>query len=269
MTTEHPLLPRELEREIFEITVHLHPEMGYTLLFVARRVLIWIEPTLYRSLELRDPHRLSRLLTAKSREFFVKTTRHVSLDYPATGRDDALEVLDLCPRVTHLSLHTDNYDDMLHAAFLRLQQLRCLSFYPGDVLCGPKTDGSLPVFCSLTHLEILYHDDYDIESFCSALPVLTHLAVDADVGWPRAVILLAQCKKLIRLVLLAGARRFAENMEASAPKDFADPRVVITWYETWNEGVLDSHSYWDVVEEFLARKRRGLIKESRFLAERE
>ncbi|KAJ7059521.1 hypothetical protein C8F01DRAFT_1144892 [Mycena amicta] len=274
MVAEDPQLPLELEREIFETTARLHPDMRYPLLFVARRVLIWIEPTLYRTLVFPD-HRLSTLLAVKPPEFFAKTTRHVSIGFPAT--EDAVGILKLCPAVTHLaigSVGTDNDDKALPAAFLELQQLRCLSFHPNDVLLAPAESATLPVFSSLTHLELLRNDNSvdDMESFCVALPALTHLALNEDYEdprWPLAERLLQRCQQLLLLVLLSGDEDEADELADRVPEHLADARVVVTWYKDWDEGVLDCYTYWDVAGDFAARKRQGLIKESCFFAERD
>ncbi|KAJ7928326.1 hypothetical protein B0H13DRAFT_2311607 [Mycena leptocephala] len=44
----NPAFPPDLEREIFGTTALMYPGEMPTLLRVARRVLIWIEPLLYR-----------------------------------------------------------------------------------------------------------------------------------------------------------------------------------------------------------------------------
>ncbi|KAJ7059533.1 hypothetical protein C8F01DRAFT_1231990 [Mycena amicta] len=271
---EDPRLPPELERGIFEITARLHPEMRYKLLFVARRVLIWIEPTLYRALVFPDQHRLSTLLAVKPLKFFAKTTRHVSLGYLASG--DAVGILNLCPAVTHLAISVgeDNDDKALPAAFLELQQLRCLSFYPSDVLLAPAESATLPVFSSLTHLELLGNDNSvnDMESFCVALPALTHLALNEDYEdprWPMAERLLQRCKQLLLVVFLSGDEAEADGLADRVPEYLADARVVVTWYTTWDEGALEGNNFWDAASDFAALKRRGLIKESCFLAERD
>ncbi|KAJ7059601.1 hypothetical protein C8F01DRAFT_1145081 [Mycena amicta] len=272
MAAEDPRLPPELERKIFEITARVHPQMRYTLLFVARRVLIWIEPTLYRTLVFENRHRLSQLLTAKSSEFFAKTTRHVSVGNNAS--EDAVGVLELCTGVTHLAL--DLYEinhQVLRSPFRALQQLRRLALYPGYVLLAAARDVSrvtVPLFPSLTHLHLFDDNGDNLKLLCAALPALTHLAVNGGFAWPTADIL-ADCKKLTLLVLVASEQYYVGDIEAELAvlADLADPRVVVTWYKTWDEGVLDCYSYWDVAGDFAARKRQGLIEESCFLAERD
>ncbi|KAJ7121829.1 hypothetical protein C8R43DRAFT_1136349 [Mycena crocata] len=45
-----PVLPVELEREIFEIAAHSRPRSVPTLVLVASRVKVWVEPFLYRTI---------------------------------------------------------------------------------------------------------------------------------------------------------------------------------------------------------------------------
>ncbi|KAJ7059535.1 hypothetical protein C8F01DRAFT_1295482 [Mycena amicta] len=251
---------KELERKILEITARLHPEMRYTLLFVARRVLIWIEPTLYRTLFVTEPQRLSQLSAAKSPD------------------DAAVEMLKLCPGVTHLTINILHHDKALHAAFLELQQLRCLAFYPSSLLLVAAEDAKLPVFSSLTHLEFFdggstIDDDHStIESFCSALPALTHLALNEDYANPRWRMterLLHRCKQLLLVAFLTGEEAEAAELAYQVTERLPDTRMVVTWFKTWYEGVLDCDSYWAVAGDFAARKQQGLIKELCFLAERD
>ncbi|KAJ6564485.1 hypothetical protein B0H19DRAFT_79022 [Mycena capillaripes] len=50
-----PIHPEDLEREIFEISAHSQPVFILTLMLVARRVKIWLEPLLYRTIVLDHP----------------------------------------------------------------------------------------------------------------------------------------------------------------------------------------------------------------------
>ncbi|KAJ7171281.1 hypothetical protein C8R46DRAFT_183749 [Mycena filopes] len=43
-------LPPELERAIFELAAWHHPETRFTLILVAKKVCIWIEPEIYHVL---------------------------------------------------------------------------------------------------------------------------------------------------------------------------------------------------------------------------
>ncbi|KAJ7059515.1 hypothetical protein C8F01DRAFT_1370430 [Mycena amicta] len=275
MVAEDPQLPLELEREIFETTARLHPDMRYTLLFVARRVLIWIEPLLYRTLVFPypDQHRLSTLLAAKPPEFFAKTTRHVSLSDPLNSGSYAVGVLELCTGVTHLALdlYEINYEDVLRSPFRALQQLRRLALYPGNVLLAAARDATVPLFPSLTHLHLFDDNGDNLKLLCAALPALTHIAVDGEsFAWLRADIVLADCAKLTLFVFVASRMPSAVDMDASVlAAGLSDPRVVVTWYKTWNESALEGYNFWDAATDFAARKRQGLIKESCFLAERD
>ncbi|KAJ7059517.1 hypothetical protein C8F01DRAFT_1370432 [Mycena amicta] len=268
MAAANPRLPTELEREILEITARVYPEMRYTLLFVARRARIWIEPLLYRTLILEK----TSTLPLKPQHLLAAHTRHIGLLFM---HDTTTEVLRLCTGITHaaigeLATITEGFHDSFHA----LRQIQFLACH-GDALCNSarlsKEDAALPVFASLTHLE-LFNDKLPtcFLDFCAGLPVLTHLALnDTDSGWTTMEHLLQRCTNLRLLVLLAISQGEAGSIVCDVPRSLSDVRFVITWYERWQEGALDCYSYWDVADDFVAQKRRGLIKNSVFLAERD
>ncbi|KAJ7762894.1 hypothetical protein B0H16DRAFT_1528085 [Mycena metata] len=52
METGDPAFPPELERLVFEMAAHARPPTIPTFMRVARRVKIWVEPLLYRTLHL-------------------------------------------------------------------------------------------------------------------------------------------------------------------------------------------------------------------------
>ncbi|KAJ6546090.1 hypothetical protein DFH09DRAFT_1367520 [Mycena vulgaris] len=92
-----PRLPMELERYIFELVAHFHPEMTPSLLRVAHRVHLWIEPLLYTVLALTTPARTEALLeavAAKPAPFLDAAVRRVLVHWddslPALARIDAL-----------------------------------------------------------------------------------------------------------------------------------------------------------------------------------
>ncbi|KAJ7131271.1 hypothetical protein C8R44DRAFT_850069, partial [Mycena epipterygia] len=75
--------PPEREREIFEIAALLYPGAIPILLRVARRVLVWIEPLLYRVVYVNGhppysdmAHALLRATTTKAPDFF-HVVRHL------------------------------------------------------------------------------------------------------------------------------------------------------------------------------------------------
>ncbi|KAJ7059560.1 hypothetical protein C8F01DRAFT_1144972 [Mycena amicta] len=275
MAVEDAQLPLELERKIFKMTARLHPDMRYTVLFVARRVLIWIEPLLYQTLIFDEGSKLPSV-PMKPPHFFATNTRHIVLQ---SVDDYTFEVLKLCTGVTHVALCTIGFHDFLHD----LRHIQYLSCHSDDVArtVGSTLGGqeaALPVFATLTHLELFDYAFYSsLVEFCACLPALTHLALDANIleepedrdGWSgRENLLLQRLTNLNLLVLLAESLNRAEYLASNLPRNLSDVRFVITWFEDWSEGASDCHSYWDVADAFVAQKRRGLIEDTVFLARR-
>ncbi|KAJ7059516.1 hypothetical protein C8F01DRAFT_1144889 [Mycena amicta] len=249
--------------------------MRYRLLFVARRVLIWIEPLLYRTLHFDKASKFPSFPT-KPPHFFATHTRHVVLQSMQDQCRNS-ELLKLCTGVTHVSLSTLtplDFHDFLYA-LRQIQYLACHSdefALPGSIMGGQAA--TLPVFASLTHLELFDYEFHPLlVDFCACLPALTHLALNAnnlgEDGWTRReTLLLQRWTSLKLLVLLAESLDHAEFLADNVPSSLSDVRFVITtWSEDWTEGASDCYSYWDVAD-FVAQKRRGLIKDSVFLAQR-
>ncbi|KAJ7059550.1 hypothetical protein C8F01DRAFT_216309 [Mycena amicta] len=270
MADRHPCLPRELEREIFEMATRLHPETAFTFLLVARRVQIWIEPLVYRSLQLA-PENAATLLKLKPPDVLTANVRHLTLRglYDQWGA-----VVEICNKATHLAIGGGILSDPPHLpVFFSLRHLRRLACH-GHELSADSLDASLPVYALITHLELfdnLTSPDI-LEPWICALPSLTHLALYHRPPW-------AMVHRL-----LAGAEGFSRRLQVlvilyyisvpAVPSTLTDPRLVITrdynlnGWESWDKGVLDCHNFWDVAEEFIACKRKGLIPNSCFLAER-
>ncbi|KAJ7065685.1 hypothetical protein C8F01DRAFT_1249260 [Mycena amicta] len=75
-------LPPDLEREIFEYTAELYPAAIPSLLCVAHRVLVWIEPIAYRTIDIDSSKHLSAFLAAtksKPAEFFAKHVQRIPM----------------------------------------------------------------------------------------------------------------------------------------------------------------------------------------------
>ncbi|KAJ7059518.1 hypothetical protein C8F01DRAFT_1084688 [Mycena amicta] len=86
----------------------------------------------------------------------------------------------------------------------------------------------------------------------------------ANPRWPMTERLLNGCKQLLLVVFLTGEEaEAAELADQEGRKEGItrpDTRMVVTWFKTWYEGVLDCDSYWEVAGDFAVRKRQGLIK---------
>ncbi|KAJ7884140.1 hypothetical protein B0H14DRAFT_2700915, partial [Mycena olivaceomarginata] len=123
-------LPTELEREVFETAALMHPRTIPTLLRVAKRVLIWIEPFLYRVIRLNDdnPHvytALLRAIKAKPPDFFHDAIRHFAFVSGSDSAADAKKILVLCTGIVNFGCYNTLLDPTVPALFVgtRLQRL--------------------------------------------------------------------------------------------------------------------------------------------------
>ncbi|KAJ7171444.1 hypothetical protein C8R46DRAFT_1088404 [Mycena filopes] len=251
-----PVLPPELERLIFETTALLHPKAIPHLLRVARRVLIWIEPLLYRVITLLKPYRPEiRALLQKTPEFCSLAVRHlIVLD---TG-EDVLRLLDTCKGITSLTI---SFGATLDPRILPESHIRRLATQLPRVT--PELRRSL--FAAITHLAVLDVDPGIIISFCAEiphLPTLTHCsfffinkAATKEV-FPQV---LADSPRLHVLLLLTFGYLVDELPTVH------DVRFVLillekergtSAWDIWDE-------YWSRAEEFIAKKKRNEIEETR------
>ncbi|KAJ7797756.1 hypothetical protein B0H14DRAFT_3547166 [Mycena olivaceomarginata] len=197
-----PVLPPELEREVFETTALMHAGTIRTLLRVAKRVLIWpvfmppssqsnanfergIAPFLYRVICLNDDNRhvysaLLRVMETKTLKFIRDAVRHFAFVSQSHSMAEAKRILPLCTGIVSFGCFISFLDPTVPALFvgtrvhqlvLELQSL----FPPGCVNLAH------PMFGYVTHLDIL--DDSGVEKLLldiRLLPALTHFSLDSD-----------------------------------------------------------------------------------------
>ncbi|KAF7311838.1 hypothetical protein MIND_00194400 [Mycena indigotica] len=287
-----PRLPPELEREIFETAALLHHKSIPLMLRVARRVLTWIEPFLYRNLELgmsssNDEPEAQRLQTvlAKTDEFLYHAVRYLILGpsfvyHLLTIGENHREKLASMRNVVYVAIagKTDASEATTAAArgylfsVLENMPLLRLACYAEDIMSGAalnkydsRTLSALPIFRRLTHFDVFDEGqsvNYSaIRTVLMQLPALTHLALSHDNAqfaqqW-RVRDLLAGCPKLQVLVCLRNPdRRFLERDLARFVA--IDIRLVPLIYNRWFEGAtqsLDGQNYWDRAEELVAQRR--------------
>ncbi|KAJ7458773.1 hypothetical protein B0H11DRAFT_2199360 [Mycena galericulata] len=153
-TARDPSFPVDLEREIFESAALMHPSEIPTLLRVARRVLIWIEPFLYKTIRASTHSVIA--IKAKPAPFLHNTVRHLMLDYTDKpwSQEEARDVLKLCTGVIDFAV--DSYfmrPSLLPIlADMHIERLSAsLEELFGDV---PSIDLHHQLFTFVTHLDI-------------------------------------------------------------------------------------------------------------------
>ncbi|KAJ7326181.1 hypothetical protein DFH08DRAFT_885004 [Mycena albidolilacea] len=264
--------PADLARELFETTALMHPNTIPTLLQVARRVLIWIEPLLYRVVCSSSHPAILRATKSKPPAFFHSAVRHLFLDgstSDAWSFEEATAVLRLCTGVINFAVIGNFSGPTLLPilAGMKVQRLTaCLELLFGD---HASTDLALPAFASLTHVDIFDEILPDETKLCSslpALPALTHLCLNNEVPPPTIQLLLATCPRLALLVVL-WPKTFAREglswvMDEAAPV-IRDVRLVAGMYTDywadWETGARGLPNFWTAAEDFVAQKRSGAI----------
>ncbi|KAJ7062769.1 hypothetical protein C8F01DRAFT_103905 [Mycena amicta] len=294
--SQSPRLPPELEQEIFEIAALTNRKNIVSLLCVASRVFGWIEPILYRSVEIyNNDHssefqRLLHAMVTKSKPpaFFDAAVRHLILDLDQPHRIDDSELaafIKLCTGTTHLASTSDhttaNGCDLptLLAHMPRIERL--VAFLDSGVAASRYpilTSFPLQNLTKLTHLEIL--DDLQFADgdsddarrlvvFLCALPALTHLALHFDLSqlesYSILTTLLERCTRLRVLCWLAHSLTVAhhrgQQLRATQPDLLRDARLVIAISGDWTQcaALPGVPTYWDAAEELIRRKNNGAV----------
>ncbi|KAJ7699011.1 hypothetical protein B0H17DRAFT_317412 [Mycena rosella] len=157
MMATTPSLPTELERAIFELAANTSPSTIPTLLRVAQRVRIWLEPLLYRVLvfdNFKSGLNLREAIEAKSAHF-LSAVRHVNFVQGVITTSDAKSILESCPGIVNLGLPWDVADPSL----LPLLGTMCLQRLSANLLelFGQHSAGDLkhPLFRSVTHIGLI------------------------------------------------------------------------------------------------------------------
>ncbi|KAJ7171434.1 hypothetical protein C8R46DRAFT_184935 [Mycena filopes] len=254
-------LPAEIERDIFETTAVVHPQTIPHLLRVARRVLVWIEPFLYRVVSLRQPYTPGiRALLQKPPEFWNLAVRHlVLLD---AGDPLRFRLVDACKDITSLGIDSINSPVSL-PSLLPERRIRRLAVSLARI--APELRRSL--FATITHLAVLDINPAIVLPFVTEiphLPALTHCSLFfASTGVPTSVLaqVLAETPRLRLLLVLV-------ESSIDVPVVY-DLRFVIatydsTYWDLWEAGAKGLPDYWSRGDEFVAKKRRGDIAESRY-----
>ncbi|KAJ7059767.1 hypothetical protein C8F01DRAFT_218582 [Mycena amicta] len=272
-----PDLPVDLQREIFETTALLHPEMAYVLLRVAKDVCGWIEPILYNTIELQ-PSSVSRMLPAlrsKSLAFLQSSVHNVRLygSIPA----DALElVANGCTSVTNLCL-LGLFSSPAHAKTLApyLASLRLLRLSVNEhFLTSILTTDSLPTYSLLTHLDAphLHGASFDWHTVLSpvtpGLPNLTHLRVWSyhHTDEHRSLLLhMLSYLRALRVLIVVPDESTPPDIVARF-LDIDDLRIVVMPLQIkdaikdWRAHALSGHAdLWERAEAFVERRRRGEV----------
>ncbi|KAJ6534457.1 hypothetical protein DFH09DRAFT_1369819 [Mycena vulgaris] len=269
-----PTLPPELERAIFEICALSHPPSTATLMLVAWRVNLWVEPLLYRTLALsqyvmkivQGHHTLEnetiiRLLSSRPTSFFENSVRNLLMRDMKEDLEEA--ILRACSKIQNFWIVSDCTGD--HYPLIGNLPLKRLHCSIEDLFFSTQPDFTLPLFSQITHLELIdYPEVIDVKmwSGIAFIPNLTHLYF-SSIGFIRLWFsLLDTCKSLRVLVWLSPNGEFvADDQDGEALA--RDTRFVVMrcgeYVKDWQTGAYTGSDYWTRAEDFIAKRRSGEI----------
>ncbi|KAJ7480275.1 hypothetical protein B0H11DRAFT_2233398 [Mycena galericulata] len=279
-----PILPVELEKEIFEIAAYSRPLCIPKLMLVAWRVKIWVEPLLYRIVILLGDRRLVCLDEMEGYPYeddkiftrfrytppsvFRHSVRHLCLNLVF---DPVAEfILSASPGVEDLwivSYGAGNASLLPIISPLPLKRLHCCL----EALFIPDTqiDFTHQLFSHITHLEIFTDNNPEVTqpwSEIALIPHLTHLGFNYENFLHLSPAILNTCKSLRVLVfLMINISEYPPLIEEHPELDdlVKDPRFVqmacAQYIKDWQMGALTGVDYWSRAEEFIAKRKSGEI----------
>ncbi|KAJ6593237.1 hypothetical protein B0H19DRAFT_1246031 [Mycena capillaripes] len=288
-TLSTAVLPEDLEREIFEIAACCRPREICKLILVARRVKLWVEPLLYRTIALsrlndtgaqypaHSQDTLFPILDSESRPALRAAVRNLMLVWLSAS--DGAFVLSRCPGIENLWI-TGGLQAMVSKLLPSVADLPNLKRFHCNLTAlfssapGGQIDFTHRLFERISHLELL---DYyrlaeverDSERWCTIarLPALTHLAFYTASFVSIALPLLQACPSL--LVLVVNVRVENQGTLIDARPDAHDlmrnPRfVVIDRRQTkrtkeWKIGAYTAKDFWTRAEEWVGKRSAGEV----------
>ncbi|KAJ7487138.1 hypothetical protein FB451DRAFT_776697 [Mycena latifolia] len=265
-----PLLPLELEREIFEFTALSHPRTMMTLLLVASRVKLWIEPLLYRVLIVGvQPQSLRRRLTcpafldvlrSKPASFVHDNVRNILFRRREISLNEAAQALSKCTGTTNLMLYSHEPSPSFLRPFSMMPLLR-LSADLGRLFGEANpVDFQHAIFGRLTHLTIFDSEPEMVPSSGLArIPCLTHLSFKLIIDREFLSSILMQCPQLQVLADVIVGDHEISKQDLSHMHFSDDVRAVVIYcpdfLHDWEFGTANGADHWGRAERYIARRR--------------
>ncbi|KAF7378441.1 hypothetical protein MSAN_00271000 [Mycena sanguinolenta] len=258
-----PRLPPELEHKIFEIAALARLRRVPTLMLVARRVKCWVEPLLYRVVQLYDHSALDAFgipafsvdaPERKSSHFF----RHVRNLFIGTAiKEVAVKSwLLACPNTTNLYAMFDVTPEIIPC----LSCFTSVRYLTIESRALSLSSASFPLFLSVTHLELLDSID-DIDRVCgniALIPRLTHIALNKYL--PSRLSHAALCNNgQLQCIVFLSAEMLLDASPLLDDVRFVCIRETVQYWIDWLQGAVSGDDYWSLADTFLAARRAGEI----------
>ncbi|KAJ2932151.1 hypothetical protein H1R20_g4940, partial [Candolleomyces eurysporus] len=294
-------LPQDIARTVFELAAEAGD--GLSCALVSKQVQSWVEPIIYRSVCLSgysviEPlHRtLTDPNTSKPAEYFAQHVKFLAV-LTFAMESKVINILRACTGVRVLASWGPSFGSDAMREFLSssLSPSRLSIVAEANLLpqARRRTDFSLPIFQSLTHLELLCvsEDEWKHWDCLSSLSNLTHLSLDYatvdlqnNEGTRRA---LALCPTSLRIFVIGiSPWAFSNGNESEAQainNGDVDPRAIMACWEKpggnvrmsryeyalccssqdrMNEwmGKTTGKDFWELAEEIVERRRKWLQK---------
>ncbi|TFK63497.1 hypothetical protein BDN72DRAFT_963888 [Pluteus cervinus] len=260
-----PLLPPELERQIFLCALNNSRQDVQNLLSVAERVQTWLIPALYEVVAFHSEYWTPFPFTKERYERYGKEARHLLV-----GTDDMIPYLSLFPNVTNLALWTGNDESLLGI----LEQLPLTRLSTTLHTFNPPTSALIRTFSNITHLEIVGGLDHerDCLQLLRHFTSLTHLCVlwefnDEDLK----KILTCHPSTSLKVLILWDSTNNLKDDDPTvglSPLDLRDRelddiRVVALEYniiKDWENGARGDMDMWIFAENVVAERRLESIR---------
>ncbi|KAJ7032266.1 hypothetical protein C8F04DRAFT_1107766 [Mycena alexandri] len=273
-----PILPPELEREIFERAACMCPGDIPSLLLVSQRVNEWIAPIRYRTVTSDGAHStfpfraLQRAIQSNLRPlcFFRAHVRHLTVPYSFL-RDETSEtveqIISACSGIQYF-VFIHQLSPSLVPALANLRPHRLYTYLDPQLFAylDPQlfVEAPLyrPMFTFVTHLA-LWHVTSSMSdtsrwlSFLAFVPSLTHLLIhDAFEAVPHILAASEGLKVLIDYDYLP----YTPELDNAGSDDRFVFMKIRTFVEDWVRGTRGEMDYWARADMFVAKKRRGEIQ---------
>ncbi|KAJ7176965.1 hypothetical protein C8R46DRAFT_1213535 [Mycena filopes] len=281
-----PILPPDLEREIFEWLALAHPRDIPSLLLVARRVKIWTEPLLYRTLSvtaarttggtmrISEDGALKLLGPNQPASFLYDHVRRLAVTNVSS--DTVAPLLSKCSGTQYLAIYQTPLDPT-QLPLIAAMPVRRLSV-DLTALFGRRAEIDLrhSLFQRLTHWDIFETDLEDSwMAGLAALPCLTHISFNTDLTLgvhqdePTFFrTLLADCKSLEVLILVFLSKEERQHIIQDYTYFGEDPRSVLMvvgdFLADWELGATGGADCWMRAEIFIRRRRSGEVRASEY-----
>ncbi|KAJ7060147.1 hypothetical protein C8F01DRAFT_1294614 [Mycena amicta] len=273
-----PVLPPELERIIFELAAWNDKSTMRSLISVARRVRIWIQPLIHRVYIASNSASLSRLQTLVDEKptLAEKHVLFVVLALRDFQRETIQRILSTCTNIIDLALWIPHTYPELLADMQPLTSLTHLSVDLLQLLGGEESDDSedsmlpwtparlLAPLNSVTHLDITSSGSQKLVDLLrsEALPALTHLGLGVRAYIAEFVTDILSIPErndtLCVIVLSLDVIHNEEGAVSTVEGEIDDPRFCVVFCENflddWKTGSWGGHDFWARAEERVAER---------------